>query len=69
LTFADKKDYNCIVQGDLLELETKGLKKTLRAKNVTRNVEIPVELVLSDHEKDVLKAGGKLAAVNYHPTG
>jgi hypothetical protein len=31
-------------------------------------VEIQVELDLSGHYKDVLKAGGKIAAVNYHPT-
>jgi aconitate hydratase len=68
-TFADKKDYMGIVQGDMLELATKGLRKTLRVKNVTRNVEIQVELDLSDHDKDVLKAGGKLVAVNHHPTG
>jgi aconitate hydratase len=68
LTFADKKDYTGIVQSDMLELDTKSLRKTLRVKNVTRNVEIQVELDLSDHDKDVLKAGGKLAAVNYHPT-
>jgi aconitate hydratase len=69
LTFADKQDYTGIVLGDMLELGTKGLRKTLRVKNVTRNVEIQVELDLSDHDKDVLKAGGKLADVNYHPTG
>jgi aconitate hydratase len=68
LTFADKKDYTGIVQGDMLELDAKGLKKTLRVKNLTRNVEIQVELVLSDYDKNVLKAGGKLATVNYHPT-
>ena len=68
LTFADKQDYMGIVKGDMLELDTKGLKKVLRVKNVTRNVEIRVELDLSDHDKDVLKAGGKLVAVNYHPT-
>jgi aconitate hydratase len=68
LTFADKHDYTGIVQGDMLELDAKGLRKTLRVKNVTINVEIQVELDLSDHAKDVLKAGGKIAAVNYHPT-
>jgi aconitate hydratase len=68
LTFADKQDYTGIVQGDMLELDTKSLKKTLRVKNITRNVEIQVELDLSGHYKDVLKAGGKIAAVNYHPT-
>jgi aconitate hydratase len=69
LTFADKEDYAGIVQGDILELGTEGLKKVLRVKNVTRNVEIRVELVLSEHDRDVLEAGGKLAAVNYYPTG
>jgi aconitate hydratase len=68
LTFADKKDYTGIVQGDMLELGTEGLKKTLRAKNTTRNVEMQVELDLSGRDKDVLKAGGKLAAVNYPAT-
>jgi aconitate hydratase len=69
LTFADKKDYRRIAQGDALELGIKGLKKALRVKNVTRNVAIQVELDLSDRDKDALKAGGKLSAVNYHPTG
>jgi aconitate hydratase len=68
LTFADKKDYTHIVQGDVLELDAKGLKKALCVKNVTRNVEIQVELILSDHDKDVLKAGGKIAAAKYYPT-
>jgi aconitate hydratase len=67
LIFADKQDYTGVVQGDMLELGTKGLKKTLRVKNITRNVEMQVVLDLSDHDKDVLKAGGKLAAGNYHP--
>ena len=67
LTFADKQDYTGMVQGDMLELDTEDLKKTLRARNATKNVEIRVELDLSDHDKCVLKAGGKLAAVSYHP--
>ena len=67
LTFADKQDYTGMVQGDMLELDTEDLKKTLRARNATKNVEIRVELDLSDHDKGVLKAGGKLAAVSYHP--
>jgi hypothetical protein len=69
LTFADKEDYAGIARGDLLELDAKGLKKTLRVKNVTRNLEIPVALVLSDHERVVLEAGGKLAFVNRRPAG
>jgi len=69
LTFVDKQDYMGIVQGDMLELDAKGLKKALRVKDVTRNVEMQVELDLSDRDRDVLKAGGKLAAVKYHSIG
>jgi len=64
LTFADKKDYTRIVQGDVLELDSKDLKKALCIKNVTRNVEIRVALVISDHDRAVLEKGGKLSAVN-----
>jgi aconitate hydratase len=63
LTFADKKDYTSIVQGDVLELDAKDLKKALRMKSVTRNVEIRVALVISDHDRAVLEEGGKLSAV------
>ena len=69
LTFVDKQDYMGIVQGDMLELDAKGLKKALRVKDVTRNVEMQVKLDLSDRDRDVLKAGGKLAAVKYHSIG
>ena len=63
LTFADKADYTGIAQGDALELNVKDLKKTIRVKNITRNTELQVELVLSDSDKAVLTAGGKLAAI------
>jgi aconitate hydratase len=63
LTFADKQDYSSVAQGDVLELDISGLKKNLCIKNVTKGVEIQVELSLSDREKDVVKAGGKLAAI------
>jgi aconitate hydratase len=64
LTFADKKDYTRIVQGDVLELDAKDLKKALCIKNVIRNVEIRVVLIISDHDRAVLEEGGKLSAVN-----
>jgi aconitate hydratase len=63
LTFADKQDYAGIAQGDLLELDTKGLEKKLCVKNVAKGMEIKVELNISDREKSVMKAGGKLAAI------
>jgi aconitate hydratase len=63
LTLADKQDYVGISQGDMLELTVKGLKKKLCVKNVTKSVEIQVLLSLSEREKDVIRAGGKLAAI------
>jgi len=63
LTFVDKQDYAGVAQGDRLELDVKGLKRDLRVKNVTKGVEFRVELDLSDREKELLKAGGKLAAI------
>jgi len=63
LTFADKQDYAGIAQGDALELDVKDLKESLCVKNVTKGVEVWVELGLSDREKSVIKTGGKLAAI------
>jgi aconitate hydratase len=63
LTFGDRQDYVGIVQGDVLEIDLEGLNKNPRVKNVTRSKEISVELSLSDHEKSMLEAGGKLAAI------
>jgi aconitate hydratase len=63
LTFTDKQDYTAITQGDTLEVEMKDLPRNLCVKNSAKNVEFSVKLDLSDREKDLLKAGGKLAAV------
>jgi len=63
LTFVDRQDCSNVAQGDMLELDVKGLEKTLCVKNVTKGAEIKVELDLSDREKGMLKAGGKLAAI------
>ena len=63
LTLADKRDYVGISQGDVLELIVKGLKEKLCVKNVTKGVEIQVLLGLSEREKDVIRAGGKLVAI------
>jgi len=63
LTFVDKQDYAGVAQGDVLELDVKGLRRKLCVKNVTKGSDIPVELDLSNREKSMLKAGGKLAAV------
>jgi aconitate hydratase len=63
LTFADKKDYARMAQGDVLELNFKDLKESLSVKNAIKGVKVQVELSLSDREKGVIKAGGKLNAI------
>jgi len=63
LTFADKQDHAAVAQGDRLELGVESLKRNLCVKNTTKGAEFRVELNLSDHEKELLKAGGKLAAI------
>ncbi len=67
LTFVDPKDYSNVAQGDMLELDVKGLKKNIYVK-VKKGAEIQVELGLSDREKDLVKAGGKLAAIKAKQT-
>ncbi len=68
LTFADKQDYAGVAQGDMLELDVKGLRRNLGVKNVTKSEEIAVGLDFSDREKDMLKAGGKLASIKAKQT-
>jgi len=63
LTFANKRDYVNVGQGDSLELNMKELKRNLSVKNIPKGATFSVELDLSDREKDLLKAGGKLAAI------
>ncbi len=63
LTFAVKQDYSNIAQGDLLELAIKDLDKNLIVKNLTKGTQIQVTLSLSDLEKRMVRAGGKLAYI------
>ena len=63
LTFADKQDYSGIAQSNMLELDVKELKEHLHVKNSTKGTTIDVTLNLSDLEKNMVKAGGKLAAI------
>jgi aconitate hydratase len=63
LTFADKQDYAAVAQGDLLEVDVKELKECLCVKDLTKGSEIMVALSLTDLEKSMVKAGGKLAAI------
>jgi aconitate hydratase len=63
LTFANKQDYLDIAQGDLFDLDIKELSEHLCIKNLTKGTTIEVALCLSDLEKSMVKAGGKLAAI------
>ena len=63
LTFVDKQDYLGVVQGDMLDLDVKGLNEHLCVKNLTKGTTIEVTLSLTDLEKNMVKAGGKLAAI------
>jgi aconitate hydratase len=63
LTFADKQDYAAVAQGEVLEVDVKELKARLCVKNLTKGAEIEVALSLTDLEKNMVKAGGKLAAI------
>ena len=63
LTFSTKADYAGIEQGDALELAVKDLNNNLLVKNLKKGTEINLRLDLSDREKSMLKAGGKLAAI------
>jgi aconitate hydratase len=63
LTFADKKDYDTIALGDVLELEVDGLKEHLTVVNKTKGTKIAVNLNLSGLERQMVLAGGKLAAI------
>ncbi len=63
LTFANKNDYDCISLGDVLELEVDNFKKTLVAINKTKGTKIQVNLNLNTIEREIVFAGGKLAAI------
>ena len=63
LTFVERKDYSGVAQGDVLDLNVKGLKRNLCVKNVTKDAEFQVELDLGDRERRWVKAGGKLSAI------
>jgi aconitate hydratase len=63
LTFADKHDYTDFDEGDNLFLETDDLKEHLVVQNLTKDKKFNVNLNLSPMEKNIVKAGGKLAAI------
>lgn len=63
LTFANKQDYAELAPGDNLSLGVHGFNDCLSVVNITKNKEIQVILNLSEIEKDMVRAGGKLALI------
>ncbi len=63
LTFVNEADYDKIAQGDKLSLDTDLSGDTLSVKNETKGVEIKVNHSLTDGDKEVIKAGGKLGLI------
>ncbi|MGQ9551368.1 MAG: aconitate hydratase, partial [Candidatus Bathycorpusculaceae bacterium] len=60
LTFTNGQDYSRFSQGDVLVVNIRYQRKELKIKNATTGVETRVTLNLSNHEMNVIKAGGKL---------
>lgn len=64
LTFRNEADYDRIEQGDMLQL--KHIRRTIESdgeivlKNLTADIEIPLEANLSGRAKEILLAGGLL---------
>jgi len=65
LQFKNESDYDKIAQGDELEISnvTDALKKggPIVIRDVTKNVEIPVNYALSERQREIILAGGSLA--------
>ncbi len=63
LIFKVKGDYLGIAQGDILDLQVDDLNERLLMKNQTKGTRIEVTLSLTSLEKEIVKVGGKLAAI------
>ena len=63
LNFADEKDYLGIERGDSLDLDVKDLNGNLLVKNLTKSTKIEVILTLSELQRGIVRAGGKLATI------
>ncbi len=66
LTFADPKDYDLLEQGDELKLENiyDGMETgNVVLKDITKNIEIRINVDFTDRQRAILKAGGLLKYV------
>ena len=60
-TFKNPEDYSKIDVGDELKIDVASLDGELVLENLTKGLKIPVQHSLSDEDKVVLKAGGRLS--------
>lgn len=68
LTFADKQDYDGIAQGDTLEFDSGNLEKTLTVKDTAIGLTFSVTLDISNLDRSMIRAGGKLSAIKQKQT-
>jgi len=61
LTFVNEGDYDSIDQGDVLEMKTKSIKKTMTLRNKTKGESYQLTHALDPMSVDIIKAGGSLA--------
>ncbi len=70
LTFVNEEDYDRVALGDVLSLENAreqvAAGELLTVRNVTRSLDIPVRLSISDRLREVLLAGGLLNYTRIH---
>ncbi len=69
--FTRQEDYDRISQDDSLEADTRELRegKLYTIRNLTRGIDIPVMIPLSQEELDIIKAGGRLNWIRMRATG
>lgn len=68
-TFKNPEDYDKVEVGDELKIDVSSLDGELVIENVSKGVKIPVQHTLSDEDKIILKAGGRLSFAKKQAAG
>ncbi len=68
-TFKNPEDYDKVEVGDELKIDVTSLDGELIIENVSKGVKIPVQHTLSDEDKIILKAGGRLSFAKKQAAG
>jgi aconitate hydratase len=68
-TFKNPEDYDKVEVGDELRIDVSSLDGELIIENVSKGVKIPVQHTLSDEDKIILKAGGRLSFAKKQAAG